>query len=92
MSNVVQFLENLARNPKPQSAEDLAIAIASTSLDPQVQQALIAGNACELSEALGGRARMICMIAPAENDEPQDDDRQNDEEESPDQETSSRAA
>jgi hypothetical protein len=92
MSNVVQFLETLARNPKPLSAEDLATAVTNSSLDSAVQQALLAGDTFALSEVLGGRTRMICMVAPAENDEPLDDDHQNDEDDSPEQEPASRAA
>jgi len=89
MSNVVQFLEALASNPKPMSAEEFSSAVAD--LDPMVQPALIAGDVSALNKALGGRARMICMVAPAENDEPVDDD-QNEQEESPEQEVSSQAA
>lgn len=92
MSNVVQFLEALARNPKTLTAEELAIVVTSASRDSAVQQALLSGDTFALSEALGGRARMICMVAPAENDEPLEDDHQDDEDDSTEQEKPSQAA
>ena len=91
MSNVVEFLEALARNSKPLSAEDLASAVARASSDPVVQGALLTGDTAALSQLLGGRARMICMVAPAENEEPVEDDSENNDE-SPEQESSARAA
>jgi len=91
MSNVVQFLETLARNPKPLSAEDFATAIADASLEPAARQALIARDADVLNQLLGGRLSMMCLIAPAENDEPQEEEQEG-EEEAPDREVTSRAA
>lgn len=88
MSNVVQFLETLARNPKPLSPEDFAAAIADTSLDPATKGALLQRDASVLNELLGGRPKMICMIAPAENDEPKQDEDGESEEESPEREES----
>jgi hypothetical protein len=88
MSNVVQFLEALARNPKPLSAEDFAAAVADAQLDQASKEALLLRDANALNELLGGRTKMICMIAPAENDEPQQDEDRESEEESPDREES----
>jgi hypothetical protein len=95
MSNVVQFLEALARNPKPLSAEDIAAVVADAALEPCVQKAVLAGDAASLNDAIGGRATMLCFIAPAENDEPQrDDDQQEDqpEEDSPSRDPATQAA
>jgi hypothetical protein len=91
MSNVVQFLEALARNPKPLSAEDFAVAIADAGLEPAARQALLARDADVLNQLLGGRISMMCLIAPAENDEPQEEEREG-EEETPDREVTSHAA
>jgi hypothetical protein len=91
MSNVVQFLEALARNPKPLSAEDFAVAIANSELEPGAQQALLARDADVLNQLLGGRASMMCLIAPAENDEPQEEEREG-EDDTPDREATSQAA
>lgn len=91
MSNVVQFLEALARNPKPLSAEDFAAAVVNAELDSASQQALLDRNAEALNRAIGGRLSMMCMIVPAENDEPQQDEDRDGEEDTPERE-SSRAA
>ena len=88
MSNVVQFLEAMARNPKPLSPDDFASAIAGTQLDQATKEALLQRDAIVLNELLGGRPKMICMIAPAENDEPKQDENDESEEESPTREES----
>lgn len=94
MSNVVQFLETLARNPKPLSIEDLTAAVVGSGLDQVVQRALLDQNVESLSEVLGGRATMLCFIAPAEDEEPSKDDEPGDEseDESPSREAVSVAA
>ncbi|QNP39486.1 hypothetical protein [Lysobacter solisilvae (ex Woo and Kim 2020)] len=91
MSNVVQFLEAMAHNPKTLSAEDFAAAVANAKLEPAANQALLAGDANALNQLLGGRISMMCLIAPAENDEPKEEE-QDGEEEAPDREATSRAA
>lgn len=74
MTNVVQFLETLARDPNPMSADQFTAAIARTEMDPSAQKALLERNAEALNKALGGRLKMMCMVVPAENDEPQEDE------------------
>lgn len=91
MSNVVQFLETLAHTPKSLSAEDFAAAIANAKLEPAESQALLERDADVLNQLLGGRVSMMCLIAPAENDEPQEQEQEG-EEEAPDSEATSRAA
>ncbi|WP_457096952.1 hypothetical protein [Lysobacter sp. P5_B9] len=92
MSNVVQFLENLARNPKQLSAEDFAAAVAKAGVDSAAYKALMERNAEALNQALGGRLAMMCMIVPAENEEPKEGDEQEGGDETPEGEVSSRAA
>ncbi|MFC5570423.1 hypothetical protein ACFPN1_10170 [Lysobacter yangpyeongensis] len=92
MSIAVQFLEALARNPKPLSDDEFAAAIAKTEMDPSAQKALLDRNAQALSKALGGRLKMMCMVVPAENDEPQQDEEPADGEDVPDRESSSVSA
>jgi hypothetical protein len=92
MSNVVQFLETLARNPNPLSTEDLSAAISSAGLEPAARKAILDADADALNRAVGGRATMLCFVAPAENDEPKDNEEQESEDEAPDREASSRAA
>lgn len=92
MSNVVQFLEALGRNPQPLSADEFVQVVTSAALEPGVQQALLDRDADALNQLLGGRLSVMCMIVPAENDEPQREDEQEDEGEVPDDKESSRAA
>jgi hypothetical protein len=94
MSNVVQFLEALARNPEPLSAVELAAALESARLDPMEERAILNGDVKALNHALGGSATMLCFIAPAEEEEPMKDDEPEQEEESdaPTKESSVRAA
>lgn len=91
MSNAVHFLESLARNPMSLSPEAFASVVAHAELEPEIQQALLMRDIVALNELLGGRPKMICVVAPAENDEPVDDDHDG-EGETPEQEESIRAA
>lgn len=94
MSNVVQFLEALARNPKPLSAAELTAAMESARLDPMEERAILDGDAKALNDALGGSATMLCFIAPAEEEAPMKDDEpeQEDESDAPAKESSVQAA
>ena len=88
MSNVVQFLEAMARNPKSLSPEEFAAAVVNAELETASQQALLAKDANALNRVLGGRPMMMCLVAPAENDEPQDDEQPDGDEETPQREAS----
>jgi len=93
MSNVVQFLETVACLPIPMSADDFADAVAHSGLPAEMQQALLARDIEALRVSLGGRAQMLCMVVPAENDEPVDDDHEDGEgNDSPDSELGARVA
>lgn len=90
MSNVVQFLESLARHTRPLSAEGFATAVADAGLEPAERQAVMACDPNAINQLLGGRMAMMCLIAPAENDEPQQEQEDEQEgEESPNQEAES---
>lgn len=92
MPKVVQFLEELGRNPQSFSTADFAEVVAGAALEPAVQKALLDRDAHALNQLLGGRLTVMCMIVPAENDEPQRDDEQEGESEAPDDQASSHAA
>ena len=91
MPDVVRFLETLAVNPAA-SPEELAAAVRDLAVDPALANALLAGDTEVLGALLGGRAKMICMIAPAENDEPVREEEQEDNDDSEAGRESSRAA
>lgn len=92
MSNVVQFLETLARNPASLSHEDFVVAVANAGLEPAAQQALLNRDADRLNKAVGGRLNVMCLVVPAENDEPQESEEQEGDGEAPEQQVSSKAA
>jgi hypothetical protein len=91
MSNVVQFLEAMARDPKPLSGDEYKALIASATLDPAIECALLERDAATLNCVLRGRVEMACLIFPAE-DEPNDGEEKHEEEETPEQEPSALAA
>lgn len=92
MSNVVQFLEALACNPKPLSLEEFSVAISDANLDPAVRKALLERDVSALCRQLDARGTMFCMVFPADNEEPKEGDEQREDEETPEQEPTSRAA
>lgn len=94
MSNVMQFLEDLALLPRTLSDEELAAAVAASNLPLGVRRALLQRDAVALSRLLGGRTSMVCSIAPAENDEPLDneEEQRDDDSETPEAPASGRAA
>lgn len=92
MSNVVQFLEALARNPRPLSPEEFMAAVLDANLDPVISKALLERDVALLGQELGARGTMFCMVFPADNEEPKEDDDRREDDETPEQEPSSRAA
>lgn len=70
MSNVVQFLETLGGQPIL-SAADYAAAVASLPAESEERDALLSADVAALTVLLGGRTRMVCMIAPSEEEAPE---------------------
>lgn len=91
MSNVVQFLEALARDPKQFSQDEYKALVFAATLNPAMERALLDGDMAALNSALKGRTEMACLIFPAE-DQPNDDEDKHQEEEAPEQEPSALAA
>jgi hypothetical protein len=93
MSNVVQFLEVLARNPKPLSHDEFIAAVAGAGLEPAVAKALLERDVVALGRELRVRNAMFCVVFPADNEEPSEGEEQDGGGEAPEQEeTSSKAA
>jgi len=92
MSNVVQFLEALARNPKTLSAEEFTTGVIEAGLEPAEEKALVEKDVVGLNRVLGARLNVMCLIVPAENDEPQEGEEKEGDDQTPEQEISSRAA
>lgn len=92
MSNVLQFLESLGRNPRPLSADEFTAAVANADLAPAARNALLERDVEALNRELGGRGFMLCLIYPADNDEQPGDEAPAGDEEIPGEESASRAA
>ena len=80
MSNVIQFLEAMGRNPGVHgaSAADYAASVALLEIDGAQQQALLDRNPAALNGLLDGRSKMMFYInTPSPDDHeaiPDDDD------------------
>ena len=74
MSNVVQFLETLARNPQPLSYDDFVAAVMRANLDPVTTTALVQRDVAALKRQLGALDAAFCVIFPADNEEPKEEE------------------
>lgn len=93
MSNVVQFLEALARSAKPLTPEEFVTAVARANFDPAIQRALLGRDIKALQQYVDAQGQMCCLVFPADNEEPKEgEEPQEDGGETPDQETTSKAA
>lgn len=61
MSNVIEFLDRIGRNPMP-SAEAYAASVAVLDVDAPEREALLAHDAAGLNDLLGGRPMMWCAV------------------------------
>ena len=78
MSNVIQFLEALGR--EPMSGESYANAVRSLDVDDSLREALLRKDHEALNSLLGGRHNVMMVLMPAD-DEPGKDDTPNDDDE-----------
>lgn len=70
MSNVIRFLEQLGNRPAMSHAEYMA-AVDLLDADDAQKRALLEVDHDRLTDLLGGRERMICMVAsPDQEDMP----------------------
>ena len=85
MSNVIQFLETMGRQPALSPA-DYAATVAALDFEPAQQQALLASDVSALNSLLEGRSKMFFMVATPErapSDAPDQDDGFSPDEEEP---------
>lgn len=82
MSNVIQFLESMGRNPGiPRlSVADYAATVALLDVGDAERQSLLSRDHSSLNDLLGGRVKMFHTIFPAEEEEQKDDERHEHEE------------
>lgn len=78
MSNVIRFLESLGRDTGAGALEspDFASRIASLDVEPQLREAMLAGDVATVAQRVGARASMMIFLAPTEpdNDKPDEED------------------
>ena len=80
MSNVIAFLEKMGNNAAlaHQSPDDYVAAVDQLGLDDAPRQALLDRDASALNGLLGGRMKMMCLLLPADGEEPQQGEEQPD--------------
>lgn len=81
MSNVIDFLEALARSPK--GFADAEVADAAALLTPGLRSAIEAGDAAALGQALEVSPVIACLINAPDNEEPAPQDAPADGDEAP---------
>ncbi len=74
MSNAIQYLENLGRNPGAQRK----VAAVPPEIESAQQQALMSGDVEGLRDLLGGRERMVCAVATPDEAEFQEEESRRD--------------
>jgi uncharacterized protein with beta-barrel porin domain len=74
MSNVIAFLESLGKNAAQSqlSGEAYVAAVEALALDDAPRQALLDRDANALSGLMGGRLKMMCLLFPADGEQPQE--------------------
>lgn len=86
MSNVIQFLESMGKDPAASnmSSEEFTAAVKALDVDDVAKYALLNRDHAALNMLLGGRTKMMMMLVPAEDDEGEgkdnDDDQKKEEE------------
>lgn len=70
MSTVIRFMETLGQNPAT-SASEYAAAVALLDTGAAQREALLHADVDTLNALLGGRSRMVCMVAPSEEEAPE---------------------
>src|SRR5688500_10761870 len=72
MSNVIALLETLGADASlaNMDAGEFAAAVAGLPLDDDARAALLARDADALNGLLGGRMQMMCLLFPADGQEP----------------------
>jgi len=73
VTNAIQMLASLGSNAaasRMQAAEYAAV-VTALGADSELTQALLDRDVAAISRTLGGRATMICMVSPAEEEQPE---------------------
>ncbi|MGH8076816.1 MAG: hypothetical protein ACREPE_05760 [Lysobacter sp.] len=82
MSNVIQFLESLGRNSAltQLSAAEYAATVAALDANDEQRHALLTGDHAGLTDLLGGREQLLCVVFAPDEQEKRDDNQREHEE------------
>ena len=82
MSNVIDFLERMGQDAQLRQASqrEIELALADAQIDPEIQVAILAKDQSVL-ERLLGHVNVCCMLAPAKEDEKEEESPSRDDEE-----------
>lgn len=93
MSKVVQFLEDLGRNPDLLSERQYADAVAALQLDAGSQAIVLNRDIARMADLLEAPQVTFCGLFPAEEEEPVKEDEPDDgDKDTPDKESAALAA
>lgn len=85
MSDIIRLMEQLASVVDfQQTNEEITQVIQNSELAPELKQALLDNNSAAIESILDARTKIVCMLAPAEDDE---DESSKESEESPEEKT-----
>lgn len=82
MSNVIQYLDALARHPYGMGARQAEEALAG--IPDEARAAIVAGDVRSLGGLLGARSAMACMVVAPDSEEPSPEDAPGDGGDAPD--------
>jgi len=91
MSNVIAFLESVGKaSALSMQGEEFVAAVDALEVDDETRLALMSRDGAALGDLLGGRARMICALMPADDDNQKDSEEDDGEDQdSPDEQRES---
>ncbi|MBB1088768.1 hypothetical protein H4F99_09725 [Lysobacter sp. SG-8] len=92
MSNIVEFLESLGRNPALASSVDVEAAACAAGLDPETAKAVATGEANAIARLSAAPPIVFCGLFSPEEDAPAREDEPAEPDEAPDEEKASIAA
>jgi hypothetical protein len=76
MSNVIGFLEKMGQDASLRHAtyNEMELALTSAQIEPEMQEAIIAGDKSQLELLLGARINIVCSVFPGKEDDDEEDE------------------
>jgi len=83
MSNVIDFLEQVGRDPvlRHASGPEMEVALNQAGVPPELRAAIVAGDSSLLEALIGATPTICCLVhVPGEEEEKEDEVREDEEE------------